>query len=183
MTTLTGRTRSALIVIDAQKDVMEPAHDRDAVIARIATLVDQARSAATPVIWVQHSAQGLEYGTAAWEIVPELRPLDSEPVVHKTYGDAFEDTNFEEELALHHVAELVVVGGHTDACVRATIHGGFVRGYDVTLVSDAHTTEDLTEWGAPPPADVIAHANFYWPFQRGPGRTSSVVESSAVSFA
>jgi hypothetical protein len=41
-------------------------------------------------------------------------------------------------------------------------HGAFVRGYDVTLVSDAHTTGEKTQWRAPPPDQVIAHTNLYW---------------------
>jgi hypothetical protein len=77
----------------------------------------------------------------------------------------------------------VVTGAQTDACVRATIHGAFARGYDVTLVGDAHTTEDLTAYGAPPPDLVIAHTNLYWGFQSGPGKTARVVETTDVSFA
>lgn len=53
----------------------------------------------------------------------------------------------------------------------------------VTLVGDAHTTEDLTEWGAPPPEQVIAHTNLYWGFQSGPGRTAETVPADEVSFA
>ena len=43
-------------------------------------------------------------------------------------------------LAERGVGRLVVTGAQTDACVRSTLHGAFVRGYDVTLVADAHTT-------------------------------------------
>ena len=92
---------------------------------------------------------------------------DGEPVVHKRYGDSFEDTTLEEELASRGVGRLIVTGAQTDACVRSTLHGAFTRGYDTTLVSDAHTTEDLTEWGAPPLEQVIAHTNLYWSWQAG----------------
>jgi hypothetical protein len=57
-----------------------------------------------------------------------------------------------------------------------------VRGYDVTLVGDAHTTEDQTEWGAPPPELVIAHTNLYWQSHRAPGRTADVAGTNDVSF-
>ena len=80
------------------------------------------------------------------------------------------------------VGHLVVAGAQSDACIRSTIHGGFTRGYDVTLVSDAHTTEDLTEWGAPPPEQVIAHTNLYWQFQDGPGRTAATAPAAEVDF-
>ena len=51
------------------------------------------------------------------------------------------------------------------------------------LVSDAHTTEDQTQWGAPPPADVIAHTNLYWSFERAPGRTAGTAAAKDVTFA
>jgi len=80
------------------------------------------------------------------------------------------------------VGRLVVVGAQTDACIRSTLHGAFVRGYDATLVSDAHTTEDQTAWGAPPPDQVIAHTNLYWRYQTAPGRTAGTVKTKDVDF-
>ncbi|HKT45822.1 MAG TPA: hypothetical protein VJQ85_13555, partial [Gaiellaceae bacterium] len=70
-----------------------------------------------------------------------------------------------------------------DACIRSTLHGAFVRGYDAILVSDAHTTEDLSPWGAPPPGQVIAHTNLYWSDQAAPGRTAGTVETKDVDFS
>ena len=54
------------------------------------------------------------------------------------------------------------------------------RGYDVTLVTDAHTTSDLTQWGAPPPEQVIDHTNLYWQYQTAPGRTAAAVAADEV---
>src|SRR4029077_2918045 len=108
---------------------------------------------------------------------------ESEPLVHKNYGDAFEDTNLEDVLAGSGVGRVVVTGAQTDACVRSTLHGAFVRGYDVTLVGDAHTTEDLTAYGAPAPEDVIAHTNLYWKYERAPGRRGDTVPTVDVDFA
>ena len=71
-------------------------------------------------------------------------------------------------------------GAQTDMCIRSTLHGALVRGYDATLVSDAHTTEDMTQWGAPPPDGVIAHMNLYWSNQRAPGRAGGIVASKDV---
>jgi isochorismate hydrolase len=104
-------------------------------------------------------------------------------VVHKTFGDSFEDTDLEDVLASSRVGHLVVTGAQTDECIRSTIHGAFVRGYDVTLVGDAHTTEDLSAWGAPPPDQVIAHTNMYWRYHSAPGRTAAVTETKDVTFA
>ena len=183
MTTLPDRPNTALLVIDVQNGVVADTHDRDGVIANINTVVDKARAEDASVIWVQHSDDHLPRGSEGWQYVPDLVRRDSEPLVHKSYGDSFEGTELETLLAERGVGRLIVTGAQTDACVRATLHGAFVRGYDVTLVGDAHTTEDLSEYGAPPPDQVIAHTNLYWQHQSAPGRSAGTVASTEVSFA
>lgn len=180
MSTLENRSRTAVLVIDLQVGVLDGAHERDDVVARVTSLVDRARADGTDVVWVQHSSDDLVRGSDPWKIVPEAVVAADEPVVHKRYGDAFEDTDLEDVLAARGVGRIVACGAQTDACVRATVHGAFTRGYDVALVQDAHTTEDLTAWGAPAPADVIAHTNLYWSFQEAPGRTAETVAAAEV---
>src|SRR6266704_3542441 len=145
MTTLENRPNTALLVIDVQNGVVEGAHQRDAVVANVDSLVRKARRERVPVVWVQHSDEHLARGSDNWRIVPELTPGDAEPLVEK-------------------------------------LHGAFARGYDATLVSDAHTTEDHTAWGAPPPDQVIAHTNLYWTYQTAPGRTAGTAETKDVDF-
>ena len=159
MTSFSNRPNTALVVVDVQNDVVANAHDRDAVVANIATL-----------------------GATGWQYVPELPQLEAEPMVHKRHGDSFEDTTLEAELAQRGVGRVVVAGAQTDACIRATLHGAFVRGYDTVLVGDAHTTEDFSQYGLPPADKVIAHTNMYWTWQTGPGRSASVVDTADVSF-
>ncbi len=182
MTSLPDRPNTALVVIDVQNDVVANAYDRNDVIANIKTLVDKARIEHVPVIWVQHSSDELTQNSTGWQYVPELQRADAEPLVHERYGDSFEDTTLEAELAQLGVGRVVVTGAQTDACVRATLHGAFVRGYDTQLVSDAHTTEDFCEYGLPPAVKVIAHTNMYWTWQEGPGRIASVVPTAEVNF-
>ena len=182
MTTLDNRPNTALLVIDVQTGVVGDAYDRDTVVANVSTVVDKAREAEIPVVWVQHSSDNLVQGSEPWEIVVELSPDDSEPVVQKRYPDSFEDTTLESLLDELAVGSLVVVGAQTDECVRSTLHGAVARGYDATLVSDAHTTEDLSPWGAPPPELVIAHTNLYWGNHEAPGRTAGTVEAKDVDF-
>ena len=182
MTTLSDRPNTALIVIDVQNGVVSEVHQRDVVVANINTLVDRAREEGVPIVWVQHSDEHMAIGTDAWELVPELDRQESEPLVHKTFADSFEETDLEDVLAKAGVGRLVVSGAQTDECIRSTIHGAFVRGYDVTLVGDAHTTEDQSPWGAPTPDKVIAHTNLYWQNHRAPGRTAGVSETKDVTF-
>jgi nicotinamidase-related amidase len=182
MTTLANRPKTALLVIDVQNGVVENAYDRDDVVARVRALVDKARAEGVDVVWVQHNSDELPTGTEPWRYVPELEISDGEPVVQKRYGDSFEATDLEDVLASRGVGRLFVAGAQTDACVRSTLHGAFTRGYDTTLVSDAHTTEDLTAYGAPPPEQVIAHTNLYWRFQEAPGRVAGTVTAAEVEF-
>ncbi len=182
MTKLEGRDKTALIVIDVQNDVVANAHRRDEVIANINTLVDRARAAGAPGIWVQHADDQLVEGTNGWAYVPELSRSEGEPLIHKHYGDSFEDTELDAVLAECRVGSLIVCGAQTDACIRSTLHGAFVRGYDAILVADAHTTDDYSQYGMPSPDKVIAHTNMYWNYQSAPGRRAGTVETDAVDF-
>jgi nicotinamidase-related amidase len=185
MATLKNRPNTALLVVDVQNGVVtgNGSPRRDEVVSNIANLVDKARGEGVPVVWVQHNDEGLVRGSDEWRIVPELSPNDAEPLVEKSYGDSFEDTTLESVLEDAGVGRVVVVGAQTDACIRSTLHGAFVRGYDALLVSDAHTTGDSTEWGMPSPELVIAHTNMYWTYQDAPGRTAGTVETKDVDFA
>ncbi len=182
MTTLADRPNTALLVIDVQNGVVEGGVRREEVVANIASLLERARRAGVPVVWVQHHSEQLIRGSEAWQIVSELTPAEGEPLIEKAYGDAFEETALEAVLAGLAVGRLIVVGAQTDECIRSTLHGALVRGYDATLVGDAHTTEDLSAWGAPAPELVIAHTNLYWSNQTAPGRTAGTLAAGDIDF-
>ncbi|MDY7529446.1 MULTISPECIES: isochorismatase family protein [unclassified Cryobacterium] len=182
MTTLDNRPNTALLVIDVQTGFVKDAYDRDAIVGNVSTVVDKARAAGVDLIWVQHHNDDQPQGSASWQLVPELVRLEAEPLVHKAYADAFEDTDLESVLAERGIGGLVIAGAQTDECIRSTLHGAIVRGYDAILVSDAHTTEDLSGFGAPPPDLVIAHTNLYWEYHTAPGRTAGTVTTADLDF-
>ncbi|WP_433343812.1 isochorismatase family protein [Streptomyces sp. CA-253872] len=182
MTTLANRPRTALLVVDMQNGVVARAHRRDEVVRTLAGLVERARGAGAPVVWVRHQDGELVPGTPAWRLVPALVPLPGEALLDKEYADAFEATELESTLAAEGVGRIVVTGAATDVCVRSTLHGGFARGYDVTLVADAHTTQDTGAEGVPGPAAIIAHTNLYWSRQAAPGRAGGTVAAAEVVF-
>lgn len=175
---------SALLVIDVQRDVVAQAFRRDEVISNIASLVERARNEGAPVIWVQHSDDELQQGTEGWSYVPDLTMRDGEPVVHKKFGDSFEGTNLEQLLNERGVNHLIVCGAQTDACIRSTLHGALARGFNATLVSDAHTTDDCA-WATPPLSaeQIIAHTNFYWKWQRTPRAAGGTSVTGEVVFS
>jgi nicotinamidase-related amidase len=184
VTSLADRPNTALLVIDMQRGVVGEAYEVDRVVANICTLVDKARAQDVPVIWVQHSSDELPLGSDSWQYVAELERRDDEPVVHKRYGDSFDETDLEPLLAERRVGRVVVTGAQTDACIRSTLHGALVRGYDTILVEDAHTTEDLRQWGAPlAPDQAIAYTNLYWRWSEAPGRRGGTVPTAEVDFA
>ena len=182
MSTLENRPNKAVLVIDVQNGVVTGNHERDAVVANIDTVVGKARAAGVPVVWIQDIGENREAGSEPWKIVPELDPRADEPQVQKQWGDSFEETDLESVLAGLKVGSLVVTGAQTDACIRSTLHGAITRGYDALLVSDAHTTEDLSSYGAPAPGAVIAHTNLYWQYHEAPGRTAGTVAARDLSF-
>jgi nicotinamidase-related amidase len=184
VSSLPDRRNTALLIVDVQRDVVAEALDRDGVIANINTLLQRARATRTPVIWVQHADEELPEGSDGWQYVDELQRESSEPLVHKHFGDSFEETDLEDLLAERKVGHLVVTGAQTDACIRSTLHGALVRGYDATLVADAHTTEDPSQYGLPLNAEqVIAHTNMYWKFSAAPGRSGGTVATADVAFS
>jgi nicotinamidase-related amidase len=146
MTTLSGRNKTALVVVDVQNGVVEGAYLRDEIIKKIAAAVAKAREAGIPVVWVQHSDEEIEIGSESWQLVSELVPLSGEPMVRKIYRSSFEETDLEETLAKLNVGHVIVCGAQSNNCIRHTSHDALAKGYDVTLISDAHTTTDY-EWG------------------------------------
>lgn len=173
--------KTALVVIDVQNGVVEDGHDADGVVQRIGQLIEHARSSELPVVYVQHEADDLVPESETWQIRPEIAPANGDPVVSKRYGDAFIETRFEETLAGLGIGHLVITGAQTDACVRATLVGALRDGYDVTLVSDAHTTSDWEYGGVQSKAaEVIARFNVEAAFMDYPNTESTTVTTETV---
>ena len=175
MTTL-GRDKSALLVIDVQNQVVEGAYNKDQVISNINSAVEKARAAGVPVVWVQHSDDWMAIGSDDWQIVPELQPANGEAKVGKLYRNSFEATELESVLERLEVGHVYVCGAQTNNCVRFTSHGALDRGYDVTLLKDAHTTTDYTSGGAVVPAEVLVRdLNASFSEEELPGRLANAV--------
>ena len=180
LTTL-GRDKSALLVIDVQNQVVEGAYNKDQVISNINSAVVKARAAGVPVVWVQHSDDWMAIGSDDWQIVPELLPAEGEAKVGKLYRNSFEATDLESVLERLEVGHVYVCGAQTNNCVRFTSHGALDRGYDVTLLKDAHTTTDYTSGGAVVPAEVLVRdLNASFSEEELPGRLANAVTVSEL---
>lgn len=181
MTTPDDRDATALLVVDVQRGVLAGAHDAERVVAAIVGLVDRARAADRPVVWVQHHDDDLPVDSDAWQLVDELRPTDDEATVHKRHRDAFDATDLPAVLAARAVGHVLVVGADTERCVRSTLHGALARGWHATLVADAHTTQRRQPGGVDP-ASVVAHANATWAGQAGHAARGGTTTAAEVVF-
>jgi nicotinamidase-related amidase len=143
--TETREKKRALLVVDLQRGVLadDGTWDPEGVVSRVAGLVDRARAGDVPVVWVQHNSGELVAGEDPWQLADGLEPAGAEAVVQKRYGYSLEETDLADVLTRLGADHLVVAGAQTDACIRSTVHGAITRGYDVTLVSDCHTTGEL----------------------------------------
>jgi nicotinamidase-related amidase len=184
MATVREGSKAVLVVVDVQVGVMNEAWDAERVIQNIARTVERARSEEVPVLWVQHSSDELPMGSAQWQWVPELAPADGEALIHKRFNSSFEETSLESELTRVRATHIVLAGAATNWCIRATAYAALDRGYDLTLVKDAHTTGSMQlEDGATiEAASVVKELNIAMTWLEYPGRKSGAATASDVDF-
>jgi len=183
MSKFADRPNNALLVIDMQNEVVSEAWKRDEIVRNIQSAVTKARESKISVIWVQHSDDYLPIESEGWQIVPELVPLSGEPMIRKLYRSSFEETDLEATLAKNKVGHLYVCGAETNNCVRHTSHSALDRGYDVTLIEDAHTLTGF-DWNSGPivPAVVVDEQNANFMKYKMPGRSASLISSQELIF-
>jgi len=185
MATVREGDRPVLIVVDVQVGVVNDAWDATRIVKNVSRAVERARAEAVPVIWVQHADENLPKGSPQWQWVPELVPAEGEPLIHKQFNSSFEQTRLESELAKLGVTHIVLAGAATNWCIRATAYSALERGYDLTLVNDAHTTEtmkldnDVTIAAA----DVVEELNIAMTWLAYPGRKNGTARAEDVRFA
>ena len=184
MATIREGDQSVLLVVDVQVGVMDGAWEAPRIVANVARVVASARAREVPVVWVQHENEELAVGTPAWRWVPELVPASHEPLVRKRYNSAFEDTTLEAKLAGLGATRIVLAGADSNWCIRATAHGALDRGYDLTLVRDAHTTSpiELDDGRVIAAQDIVTELNVAMTWLRYPGRANRTVAAAEVGF-
>jgi len=176
--------QGALIVVDVQVGVMQDTWEAARIIQNVGIAVEKARTKCVPVIWVQHSDDELVYGSPAWQLVPELSVMDGEVLIHKHFNSSFEETSLEETLAQLGVAHIFLVGAATNWCIRATAYGALDRGYDLTLVKDAHTTGtiELENDALIEAVDIIRELNIAMTWLSYPDRSNGTVTVDDLDF-
>jgi nicotinamidase-related amidase len=184
MSTVRSGHKKALVVVDVQVGVMANGWNAAPVVGKIARAVERAREGAAPVIWVQHEGEDLVRDSAAWQWVPELYPGAGEKRVYKRFPSSFEQTDLEASLQQQGITHLVLAGAQTNWCIRATAYAALERGYDLTLLLDAHTTEsiDLGQGAKVEAASMVADLNTTMTWLRYPGRKSGIAAVEEADF-
>ncbi len=185
MATVREGRQGVLMVVDVQVGVIADAHDSERVVSNVAVAVGRARSEGVPVVWVQHADDELAFGSDAWQWVPQLVPADGEHRVHKKFNSSFEHTDLDDHLARLGATHIALAGAATNWCIRATAYGALERGYDLTLISDAHTTGSMDLGGGNiiEAAGVIDDLNICMKWVSYPGRTSATAPARSVDFS
>jgi len=155
---------TGVLIVDVQlgmfqSTIIPPVHGGKELLARIASLLSKARAGQLPVFFLQHNGgkgHRLEPGTAGWPVHPAIGPAQGESVIQKLFSDSFKDTPLNQQLQTLGVRKLIVAGIQTEFCVDTTCRRAFSLGYDITLVSDAHSTWDTVVLSAD---QIIAHHN------------------------
>ena len=175
--------KAALLVIDVQNGVVQDAYNRDAVVTNISKVIKKARDGTVPIIFVQHTNDDdLPENSAQWQIVKELDIGKEDYRITKRYNSAFEDTGLEKILENLSIAEIIITGAATNWCIRATSFGALAKGYDLTLISDAHTTEDInvSKDQTIHAEDIISEFNIGIKFIEYPGIQTRVASSDEL---
>ena len=153
----------ALLVVDVMVGIFElpvPLHRGEEFLGAVRELVAHARQRGVPVIYLHHVGKAgtrLARGNPGREIHPAVAPREGELVIEKTEPDGFHGTDLEAQLHRAGVRELIVCGFATQDCVDTTVRSAFGRGFEVTLVTGAHTTTANPILSAD---QIVAHHDF-----------------------
>ncbi len=185
MATVREGNQAVLLVVDVQVGVMGEAWDADRIVGNVSHAVKRARAQQVPVLWVQHADEEMARGSPAWQWVPALVPAPGEPRIDKRFNSSFEQTDLDQQLARLGVTHIVLAGAASNWCIRATAYGALDRGYDLTLVKDAHTTgsmvlDDGTRIDA---ENVVKELNIAMTWLSYPGRKNGTAAAADVDFA
>ena len=185
MATVREGNKSVLLVVDVQVNVVKGAWEAPRVVGNVALAVERARAQGAPVIWVQHGDEELVKGSPEWQWAPELVPAPHELLIHKNFNSSFEHTLLDDELAKLGATHIVLAGCATNWCIRATAYGALERGYDLTLVKDAHTTKTMEmENGEKQDAATLVHdLNIAMTWLSYPGRKNATAQAQELVFA
>ncbi|OQS07462.1 isochorismatase hydrolase [Thraustotheca clavata] len=141
-------TKQAILVIDVQTTMFDgldcpPIHNASTLVSNIKSVMEYARKASIPIAFIQHHEDegSFKQGSPGWEVLDALgQDTATEPTFSKTVPNAFSNPQLSHWLDAANISSLILVGAQSDCCVDATTLSAIEHGYEVTVVSDAHST-------------------------------------------
>lgn len=161
------RDRTAVVIMDYQVGIVANyASDPDGVAQRAAAVLDAARGAGVPVIYIRHGGGAFAGDRPDTAFHPAIAPQDDEMVFVKRKTGAFSTTGLDVHLREQGRDALVLLGVSTSGCVLSTVRAAADLNYRVVVVKDACDDTDaevhrvLTEKIYPRQATVVTTAEF-----------------------
>lgn len=156
--------KTVLVVVDVQNIMFEtPGYELfegERVLATIGELIESARASSTPVVYIQHTTEGIgsefEKDSHNWQIHPAIAPKDGDTISLKYSYDAFFNTQLKEKLDGLEAETLIFCGLQTEVCVDTTVRSALAHGYTSILAGDGHSSYDN---GAITAGEIVAHHN------------------------
>lgn len=143
--------RAALVVINAQKGLLQPtANQRNNLEAEtnIAILLRHWREAMRPVIHVRHSSSlptsSFFKDSPGFSFISTCMPVAGELIFEKTQSSAFSGTVLAQALAEHEIDTLFLTGFTANECIDATARHASEYGFATHVVGDASASFDVT---------------------------------------
>ena len=137
------RDASALVVVDAQQGPAAALAGVTAVLDAIADLVARARLAGVPVVWLRRVDAELRPGEPGWQLCDLLASEPGELLIDHAWDDGFIATDLADALGGLSAGHLWLAGLGSETAVLQTYLGALYRGFDVTLIEDAHAAADV----------------------------------------
>ena len=144
--------KKGLVIIDMLNDFMDGVIGNSAaakIVEPISNLLEAARKNEDWVVIYSNDAHkpgDLEFrvfgehavvGTHGAAVIEAIAPKEGDEIINKRYYSTFTETDMDSICRIHKLDEVVLVGQHTDCCVRHTSYDAYVRGLKVTVPSDA----------------------------------------------
>lgn len=156
-----------------------PAFEAEEVTERINKLSGLFRRKNFKVIFIQHDGTKEGFmipGSHDWKLLSSLEIMPDDLIISKSANDSFYNTVLKNLLSELNPDELVITGSATDFCVDSTVKSALTNEYNVTVISDAHTTQGTPFLTA---RQVIEHYNWIWKNMSGTKTRIKVIDSES----
>ena len=137
------RDKTAVVIMDFQQRIIaNNASDPENVVKQASAVLEGARKAGIPVIYVMHRGGPFAEYAPDVELHEGVAPADGEMVITKTRPGPFSTTNLDVALRERDIETIVIMGVSTSGCVLSCTRWAVDVNYKFIVVSDACSDGD-----------------------------------------